>query len=66
MILYRMTELMRNRWKIQKNFPTNEKAAILTVEVKILKRRGTPPFPVFQEAAPGETELLKIWDVSYI
>jgi len=57
---------MRNRWKIQKNFPTNEKAAILTVEVKILKRRGTPPFPVFQEAAPGETELLKIWDVSYI
>ena len=51
---------MRNRWKLQRNFPTDEKAVILTEEVKILKRRDTPPFSVFQEAAPGETELLKI------
>jgi hypothetical protein len=36
----------------------------MTGEVKILERRDTSFFFVFPEAAPGETELLTIWEVS--
>jgi hypothetical protein len=36
----------------------------MTGEVKILERRDTPLFFVFPETARGETELLKIWEVS--